>query len=48
MNLREIGPMGFAADEAFFARVEALGAERYYPPPDIEGYPTELGFTVEK
>lgn len=48
MNLREIGPMGFAADDAFFARVEALGAERYYPPPDIEGFPTELGFEPRK
>ncbi len=44
MNLREIGPMGFAADEAFFARVDELGAGRYYPPPDIEGFPAELGF----
>lgn len=45
MNLREIGPMGFAADEDFFARVDALGGGRYYPPPDIEGFPAELGFT---
>lgn len=44
MNLREIGPDGYAADEAFFARADALGKERYYPPPDIEGFPTELGF----
>lgn len=44
MNLREIGPLGFAADEAFFARVDALGAGRYYPPPDIEGFPGALGF----
>ncbi len=44
MNLREIGPMGFAADEDFFARVDALGADRYYPPPDLEGFPQELGF----
>ena len=44
MNLREIGPLGFAADEDFFARVDALGADRYYPPPDIEGFPTDLGF----
>ena len=44
MNLREIGPMGFAADDAFFARVDALGADRYYPPPDIEGFPRTLGF----
>jgi AhpC/TSA family len=44
MNLREIGPMGFAANEEFFARVDALGAARYYPPPDIEGFPTEPGF----
>ena len=44
MNLREIGPLGFAADEAFFARVDELGAGRYYPPPDIEGFPAELGF----
>ena len=48
MNLREIVPLGFAADEAFFARVDALGAARYYPSPDLEGYPTELGFTVEE
>ena len=45
MNLREIGPMGFAANEDFFARVDALGAGRYYPPPDNEGFPRELGFT---
>ena len=45
MNLREIGPDGFAADAGFFARVDALGAGRYYPPPDIEGFPRELGFT---
>jgi hypothetical protein len=45
MNLREIGPMGFAADENFFARVDSLGGGRYYPPPDIEGFPTQLGFT---
>lgn len=44
MNLREIGPMGFAADQDFFARVDALGSGRYYPPPDIEGFPNELGF----
>jgi len=44
MNLKEIGPMGLAADEAFFARVDALGAGRYYPPPDIDGFPTQLGF----
>ncbi len=44
MNLKEVGQMGFAADEAFFARVDALGAERYYEPPDLEGFPTELGF----
>lgn len=44
MNLKELGPMGLAADEAFFARVDALGTGRYYPPPDIEGFPTELGF----
>ena len=44
MNLKEIGPMGFAADEAFFERVDNLGDGRYYPPPDIEGFPTELGF----
>ena len=45
MNLRELGPMGFAANEDFFARVDALGAERYYPPPDIEGFPSEAGYT---
>ena len=44
MNLREIGPQGFAADDAFFARVDELGAGRYYPPPDIEGFPTAMGF----
>ena len=44
MNLRAIGPQGFAADEAFFARVDALGGARYYPPPDIAGFPGELGF----
>ena len=44
MNLREIGPNGFAANEDFFARVDALGAGRYYPPPNIEGFPTEAGF----
>ncbi len=45
MNLRELGPMGFAANEEFFARVDALGADRYYPPPDIAGFPREAGFT---
>lgn len=44
MNLKELGPMGLAADEAFFARVDALGSGRYYPPPDLEDYPTDLGF----
>jgi hypothetical protein len=44
MNLKEVGAMGFAADQAFFARVDALGSDRYYEPPDIEGFPTELGF----
>lgn len=44
MNLRAPGPMGLSADEAFFARVDALGPNRYYPPPDIEGFPAELGF----
>jgi len=44
MNLKELGPMGLAADAGFFARVDALGSGRYYPPPDIEGFPTELGF----
>lgn len=44
MNLKEVGPMGFAADEAYFARVDALGSDRYYEPPDIKGFPTELGF----
>jgi hypothetical protein len=44
MNLKEIGPMGLSADAEFFARVDALGADRYYPPPDLEGFPTELGF----
>lgn len=48
MNLKELGPMGLAADEAFFERVDALGGGRYYPPPDIEGYPTELGFEPPK
>ncbi|TDJ66998.1 MAG: TlpA family protein disulfide reductase [Proteobacteria bacterium] len=44
MNLKELGPMGLAADQGFFERVDALGSDRYYPPPDIEGFPTELGF----
>ncbi|MBX9604972.1 MAG: TlpA family protein disulfide reductase [Gammaproteobacteria bacterium] len=44
MNLRELGPTGLAADDDFFARVDALGSGRYYPPPDLEGFPTELGF----
>ena len=44
MNLRELGPMGLAADEDFFARVDALGSGRYYPPPDIKDFPTEFGF----
>lgn len=44
MNLKAVGPMGFAADDGFFARVDALGEGRYYDPPDIEGFPTELGF----
>lgn len=44
MNLKELGPMGLAADEGFFERVDALGAGRYYPPPDMEGFPKELGF----
>lgn len=44
MNLKEIGPMGFAADEDFFARVDALSGNRYYEPPDIEGFPKQLGF----
>ena len=44
MNLQEIGPNGFATSEAFFARVDSLGGGRYYPPPDIEGFPRELGF----
>lgn len=48
MNLRELGPTGLAADEAFFARVDALGGGRYYPPPDLEGFPTELGFEPQK
>lgn len=34
--------------ETFFARIDVLGAARYYPPRDLEGYPTELGFTVEE
>ena len=44
LNLREIGPLGFAVDEAFFARVDELGEGRYYPPPDLDGFPGELGF----
>ncbi|MFT4584539.1 MAG: hypothetical protein ACI915_004765 [Gammaproteobacteria bacterium] len=44
MNLKELGPMGLAADESFFERVDALGADRYYPPPDMEGFPRDLGF----
>jgi hypothetical protein len=44
MNLRDVGAMGFAADETYFARVDALGANRYYEPPDLEDFPTELGF----
>lgn len=48
MNLRELGPMGLAADEAFFERVDNLGTGRYYPPPDIEGFPNALGFETPK
>ena len=44
MNLKSLGPMGLAADEAFFERVDALGSKRYYEPPDLEGFPNELGF----
>jgi hypothetical protein len=44
MNLKEIGPLGLAADAGFFEKVDALGSDRYYPPPDIEGFPNELGF----
>jgi len=44
MNLKELGPMGLAADETFFEKVDGLGAGRYYPPPDMEGFPKELGF----
>ena len=44
MNLKALGPMGLAADEVFFARVDALGSKRYYEPPDLEGFPNELGF----
>ena len=44
MNLKALGPMGLAADETFFKRVDALGAKRYYEPPDLEGFPNELGF----
>ncbi len=44
MNLKAIGPNGFAADDGFFERVDALSANRYYEPPDIEGFPKELGF----
>lgn len=44
MNLKELGPMGLAADEAFFEKVDALGAGRYYPPPDMDGFPKDLGF----
>jgi hypothetical protein len=44
MNLKALGPMGLAADEGFFERVDALGSKRYYEPPDIEGFPNELGF----
>jgi len=44
MNLRELGPQGLAADADFFARVDALGSDRYYPAPDIEGFPRDLGF----
>jgi hypothetical protein len=44
MNLKAIGPNGFAADADFFARVDQLGGGRYYPPPDIAGFPRELGF----
>lgn len=32
-------PQGFAAGEDFWARVQALGEQRYYPPPEIPGMP---------
>lgn len=30
---------GFAADDSFWARVQALGEKRYYPPPPMDGMP---------
>jgi hypothetical protein len=45
MNLREIGEvMGLAADQDFFDRVDALGEKRYYPAPNIKGFPSEAGY----
>lgn len=45
MNLRDIGQvMGLAADQEFFDRVDALGEKRYYPAPDIKGFPNEAGY----
>ena len=45
MNLRDIGEvMGLAADQDFFDRVDALGEKRYYPAPDIKGFPSEAGY----
>ncbi len=44
MNLKALGPMGLAADEEYFKRVDALGSKRYYEPPDLENFPHELGF----
>ena len=45
MNLRDIGElMGLAADQKFFDRVDALGKNRYYPAPDIRGFPKEAGY----
>jgi len=35
----EKNEMGLAAGPEFWARVQALGERRYYPPPDIDGMP---------
>lgn len=45
MNLRDIGELGgLAADQSFFDRVDALKDKRYYPAPDITGFPQEPGY----
>jgi hypothetical protein len=45
MNLKDIGEVaGLAADQSFFDRLDALEGKRYYPPPDIAGFPREPGY----